>query len=421
MKYVIIIPDGCADEPIASLGGKTPLQAARKPNMDRVARDGIVGQANNVPESLTPASDVATLSLFGYDPLKYYSGRAPLEAAAMGIQLGPHDWAVRCNLVTVIDDVMVDFSGGHVSTPDARGYMESVRERLAGGPLEFHTGVSYRNLMIFRGSTAKPAPFSSETRTQAPHDIPDKKIEDYLPTGPGGELLRDLMEQSRRFLNSHPLNSRRQARGESPVTQIWLWGQGQAPRLEPFEAVYGRRGAIITAVDLLRGVGAFLGWKRIDVPTATGYLDTDYGAKGRAAVQALKDFDLVCVHIEATDEASHEGKADEKVKALEQIDQHIVGPILTALPAYGTWRVLVSPDHPTLLRQRVHGRGFVPWAMAGTGVSGSGATYDEFSAERSPWRFTCGHELMPFFLSPTLAAPHGMAQTALASPEGRNR
>ena len=316
----------------------------------------------------------------------------------MGIQLGPHDWAVRCNLVTVIDDVMIDFSGGHVSIPDGQAYMETVRERLAGGPLEFHAGVSYRNLMIYRGTPVLPAPFSRETRTHAPHDIPDKPIAPHLPTGPGSELLRDLMTESRKFLASHPLNCTRQARGESPVTQVWLWGQGQAPNLAPFEKVYGKRGAIITAVDLLRGVGTILGWKRIDVPTATGYLDTDYAAKGRAGVAALKDFDLVCVHIEAPDEASHEGKADEKVKALEEIDRHIVGPMMDALQEYGEWRILVSPDHPTLLRERVHGRGFIPWAMAGSGISPSGTTYDEVSAASSARRFDRGQELMPFFL-----------------------
>jgi 2,3-bisphosphoglycerate-independent phosphoglycerate mutase len=398
MKYAIIIPDGCADEPIAELGGKTPLQAARKPNMDRIAREGIVGLSNNVPESLTPASDVATLSLFGYDPLRYYTGRAPLEAAAMGIELGPNDWAVRCNLVTVMDDVMVDFSGGHVSIPDGRAYMQTLCERLSNGPLEFHAGVSYRNLMIYRGTPTQPAPFSRETRTHAPHDIPDKPIATYLPAGPGSELLRDLMSESRKFLSSHPLNCTRQARGESPVTQIWLWGQGQRPSLASFEKVYGKRGAIITAVDLLRGVGAFLGWQRIVVPTATGYLDTDYAAKGRAGVAALRDFDLVCVHVEATDEASHEGKIDEKVKALEEIDRHIVGPMLEALQAFGEWRILVSPDHPTLLRERVHGRGFVPWAISGYGISPSGKSYDEVSATSGARRFDRGQELMSFFL-----------------------
>jgi 2,3-bisphosphoglycerate-independent phosphoglycerate mutase len=395
MKYVIVIPDGCADEPVASLGGKTPLQAASIPNMDVIAREGIVGQSNNVPDSLTPASDVATLSLFGYDPLKNYTGRAPLEAAAMGIQLGTDDWAVRCNLVTVIDDVMVDFSGGHVSSADGKALMESLRAALASSVLEFHTGVSYRNLVVFRFGFS---PFTSDTKTQAPHDIPEQSIFRYVPTGPGSERLLYLMHRSREILRDHPVNRLRQEKGERPVTQIWLWGQGQAPRLAPFLDVYGKRGAIITAVDLLRGVGAFLGWKRIDVPSATGYLDTDYAAKGRAAVEALKEFDLVCVHVEATDEASHEGRADAKVQALQEIDRLIVGPLTSALRQYTEWRILVSPDHPTLLRERVHGRGFVPWCMAGTGINPSGKTYDELSAASGSLRFERGHELMPFFL-----------------------
>jgi 2,3-bisphosphoglycerate-independent phosphoglycerate mutase len=395
MKYAIVIPDGCADEPVASLGGRTPLQAADVPNMDRIARTGIVGQSNNVPNTLTPASDVATLSLFGYDPLQGYTGRAPLEAAAMGIELGPEDWAVRCNLVTVIDEVMVDFSGGHVSAADGQVYMESLRSKLTRPDREFHTGVSYRNLTIFR---AMRQLFSSQTKTQAPHDIPDRPIAGNLPTGPGSSELIELMKRSREILRDHPLNALRTGRGERPVTQIWLWGQGQAPRLKPFREAYGKQGAIITAVDLLRGVGAFLGWKRIDVPTATGYLDTDYAAKGRAGVEALKDFDLVCVHIEATDEASHEGRADAKVQALEEIDRNIVGPMISALQQYHDWRILISPDHPTLLRERVHGRGFVPWCMAGSGIDPGGTTYDESSGASSRWRFERGHELMRFFL-----------------------
>ncbi len=400
MKFAIVIPDGCADEPQDSLGGRTPLQAARIPNMDRIAHQGITGLANNVPEALTPASDVATLSLFGYDPLRYYTGRAPLEAAALGIRLGPHDWAVRCNLVTITDDVMRDFSGGHVSIPDGRAYMKSVAERLGGGPLEFYPGVSYRNLLVYRASADAPAPFASGTRTQAPHDIPDRPIADYLPHGPGSELLRRLMQESRAIFTDHATNRARRARGEPPVTQIWLWGQGQAPDLPRFEDVYGKRGAIITAVDLLRGVAAFLGWCRVDVATATGYLDTDYAAKGRAGVAALANADLVCVHVEATDEASHEGRGDEKVRALEEIDRHIVGPLLDALPQYGAWRILVSPDHPTPLRTRSHGRGFVPWAIAGSGIAASGQTYDEPSAASGRHRFDRGHELMRFFLGP---------------------
>jgi 2,3-bisphosphoglycerate-independent phosphoglycerate mutase len=397
MKYAIVIPDGCADEPQESLGGKTPLQAADKPNMDRVARTGVVGRSNNVPPSLTPASDVATLSLFGYDPMEVYTGRAPLETAAMGIALGPHDWAIRCNLVTVENGQMRDFTAGHITNDDGRALVEAVQRALGGGRLEFHPGVSYRNILVYRGDG--PAPFSTATNTQPPHDIPDRPIADHLPSGPGADLLRDLMERSRAVLSDHPVNRARVAAGKRPATQVWLWGQGRAPSLVPFVQRYGKRGAIISAVDLVRGVGVLLGWKRIDVPTATGYLDTDYPAKGRAGVAALADHDLVCVHVEAPDEASHEGKAGEKVKALEQIDRHVVGPLLEALPRHGDWRILVSPDHRTPLRTRAHAHGAVPFALAGTGVVPKGQpTYDEAVAATSDLSFERGHELMRLFL-----------------------
>jgi 2,3-bisphosphoglycerate-independent phosphoglycerate mutase len=409
MKYAIVIPDGCADEPQAALGGKTPLQAAHKPNMDRIAQLGVVGLSNNVPASLTPASDVATLSLFGYDPLAVYTGRAPLEAAAMGIPLGPDDWAIRCNLVTIENEVMRDFTAGHIANADGRALIDSLQERLGGAAkseetpgvdlrLEFHPGVSYRNILVCRPSRGR-APFSTSTRTQPPHDIPDRPIADYLPQGPGSRLLRGLMEESRTILGEHPANRARRQRKERPATQVWLWGLGRAPHLRPFAEVYGKRGAIISAVDLVRGVGMLLGWKRIDVPGATGYLDTDYAAKGRAGVAALGDHDLVCVHVEATDEASHEGRADAKVKALEEIDRHIVGPLLEALPRHGNWRMLVSPDHRTPLRTRAHAHGAVPFAMAGTGIGSSGrAAYDESVAASSSLILEKGHDLMARFL-----------------------
>ncbi|HEV3143758.1 MAG TPA: cofactor-independent phosphoglycerate mutase [Gemmataceae bacterium] len=397
MKYAVVIPDGCADEPQESLSNKTPLQAAQLPNMDRVAQLGVVGRANNVPASLTPASDVATLSLLGYDPLQVYTGRAPLEIAAMGIALGPQDWALRCNLVYAEDGRMRDFTAGHINSAEARPLIDALQQALggavAGGRLEFYAGVSYRNILVFRGEPA--APFSSETKTQPPHDIPDQPIAEHLPQGPGGMLLADLMERSRDVMRTHPANQKR----KRPATQIWLWGQGRAPSVRPFAAVYGKQGAIISAVDLVRGVGALLGWKRIDVPGATGYLDTDYAAKGRHAVSALEESDLVCVHVEAPDEASHEGKADEKLKALEQIDRHIVGPLLEALPKYGEWRILVEPDHRTTLRTRAHAHGAVPFAAAGTGILSRGqATYDESVASESSVQFDPGCGLMKWFL-----------------------
>ncbi len=401
-KYVIVIPDGCADEPVGELGNKTPLQAARLPNMDRVATMGLVGLSNNVPAALTPASDVATLSLFGYDPLKVYTGRAPLETAAMGIHLGPNDWAVRCNLVYTPDGHMRDFTAGHISSEDGRPLIEALQAKLGGqemegGVLEFHPGVQYRNILVWRGKSAA-SPLTG-MKTQAPHDIPDKPVADYLPQGPGRELLIKLMEASKPILAEHAVNARRVAEGKKPATQIWLWGQGKAPTVQPFEQVYGQRGAIISAVDLVRGVGALLGWHRIDVPGITGYLDTSYANKGKWAVEALGAFDLVCVHVEAPDEASHEGKAAEKVKALEEIDTHIVGPLLDALPKYGDWRILVEPDHRTTLATRAHAYGAVPFAAAGSGIAADAATaYDEPTAEQGALHFDPGWGLMKWFL-----------------------
>lgn len=402
MKYVIVIPDGCADEPVAELGGLTPLQAAKLPNMDRVAKAGVVGLSNNVPPSLTPASDVATLSLFGYDPLKYYTGRAPLETAAMGIHLGPNDWAVRCNLVHAPDGHMRDFTAGHISSEDGAPLVKALQHELgakeiAGGTIEFHPGVQYRNILVWRGQS--PASLLEGTKTQAPHDIPDKPLADYLPQGPGAEVLNWLMEASKPILAAHPANVRRIQEGKKPATQIWLWGQGQAPRMDPFAQVYGGRGAIISAVDLVRGVGVLLGWHRIDVPGATGYLDTNYANKGKYAVEAIGAFDLVCVHVEAPDEASHEGRADEKVKALERIDEYILGPLLEELPRHGDYRVLVEPDHRTTLATRAHAHGAVAFAACGAGIAPGGADrYDEPTAAATGLSFDPGWHLMGWWL-----------------------
>src|SRR5262249_24277610 len=261
--------------------------------------------------------------------LQCYTGRAPLETVAMGIPLGPLDWAVRCNLVYVPDGHMRDFTAGHISSEDGRPLIEALHKELsgkevAGGIIEVHPGVQYRNSIVWRGTG--PASPLDGTKPQPPHDIPDKPVTDYLPQGPGREMLVQLMEASKPILSAHPANKKRVAEGKKPATQVWLRGQGKAPQVKPFREVYGPRGAIISAVARVRGVCQLIGWHRIDVPTATGYLDTDYAAKGRAAVEALKHHDLVCVHVEAPDEASHEGKAEEKVKALERIDEHIVGP-----------------------------------------------------------------------------------------------
>jgi 2,3-bisphosphoglycerate-independent phosphoglycerate mutase len=332
--------------------------------------------------------------LLGYDPLTHYTGRAPLEAAAQGISLAPGDWAVRCNLVTIEDQVMRDFTAGHVSTEEAAALLASLQEKVGGNRLRFLPGVSYRNLMIVPG-----APFSPDTRTIPPHDLTDKTILDSYPRGPGSSLLAELMSASEAVFADHPVNQARRDAGKRPVTNVWLWGQGSAPRLEPFAKLYGVSGAMVTAVDLLRGLAQLIGWKRIDVPGATGYLDTDYAAKGRYAVAALKEHDLVCVHIEAPDEASHEGRADAKIEALEQIDRHIVGPLLEALQGYPEWRILVSPDHPTPLRTKTHSHGDVPIAIAGSGIKPDEFDrYDDATAARSALCFPEGWKVMGYFI-----------------------
>lgn len=398
MKYVLVIPDGCADEPQASLGGRTPLQAAQVPHMDEVARLGIVGRADHVPASMPSGSDVGTMSLFGYDPLRYHTGRAPLEAAAQGIDLGPDDWAIRCNLVTILDGVMRSFTAGQIPN-DLAAHLIEVMQRDQCGDVhwKFYPGVSYRNLLIYRSRDSK-APFGSDTRTTPPHDVTDQPVEPHLPQGPGADVLRDLMTRSVGLFANDEQNQARAAQDELSATQIWLWGQGQRPAFEPFVEKYGQRGAVITAVDLLRGIGRLLGWRIVEVPGATGYLDTDYAAKGRYAIRTLPEVDFVVIHVEATDEASHEGNAAEKVHALEEIDRHIVGPVHEYLRSQGDYRLLVCPDHPTFLRTKTHSHGDVPFAMCGSGVrADAAAEYNEVTAAQSAMCLDHGHQLMPLF------------------------
>lgn len=398
MKYALIIPDGCADEPQPSLGGRTPLEAAHIPHMNAIARRGMVGQADHVPASLPSGSDVGTMNLFGYDPLKYHTGRAPIEAAAQGIPLGPDDWAIRCNLVTIENERMRSFTAGQIPSQLGRELIELMqRDQPSATPWEFHAGVSYRNLLIYRGKNGA-APFASSTYTVPPHDITDQLVETSLPRGPGSEALRSLMQRSEKLLAESENNRARSSRGELPATSIWLWGLGKTPALPKFIDRFGKSGAVITAVDLLRGLARLLGWGVVEVPGATGYLDTDYAAKGRYAIETLKSVDLVVVHVEATDEASHEGNAAEKVEALERIDRDIVGPVAAWLESHGAHRILVSPDHPTFCRTKTHSHGLVPFAMAGTGISTDAAiSYNERSAVNSGIAIP-GFELMPMFL-----------------------
>jgi 2,3-bisphosphoglycerate-independent phosphoglycerate mutase len=403
MKYAIVIPDGAADEPQESLGGKTPIEAAHTPNMDRIAALGVVARACHTPKALPAGSEIGNLSLLGYNPFENFTGRAPMEAAAQGIKLGPSDWAVRCNLVTIEDQIMRDFTADHISTEEGTKLLASAQEQIASDPkyqgaLEFVPGVSYRNLLLWRGEKL-PCPFTNDTRTRAPHDITDQSVLEDYPRGPGSKVLCDLMAASIGVFEGHSVNAARKAAGKGLATNVWLWGLGQAPRLRPFEDEYGPRGAMITAVDLLRGIAALVGWERIEVPGATGYLDTDYAAKGRAGVEALSDYDIVCVHVEASDEASHEGRVDEKVKAIEEIDRHVVGPLLDGLKSYDDWRIMISPDHPTFLRTKVHTHGNVPVAIAGTGIAADEFTsYGDTNAANSKLAFDDGWKAMPWFI-----------------------
>jgi 2,3-bisphosphoglycerate-independent phosphoglycerate mutase len=400
VKYVIVIPDGAADEPLTEHDGRTPLELARTPNMDRLATLGVVGRANHTPAEFPAGSDVANLSLLGYEPARYHTGRAAIEAVAQGIPLADEDWVIRCNLVTIEDQVMTSFTAGQIGSAEAAALLSTAQQQLPPeSALRFFPGVSYRNLAVWQGARA-PAPFSSDTRTMPPHDLTGQAVLDHFPRGPGSGVLSELMSQSVGWFAGHGVNQQRIAEGKPPATNLWLWGLGRRPSLEPFAVRHGLRGAMITAVDLLRGLARLVGWQVIDVPGATGYTDTDYAAKGRFAIQALEDFDMVTVHIEATDEASHEGDRVGKIKAIEAIDDQIVGPLLDHLAGKGSdWRMLVTPDHPTLLRTKTHTHGDVPFAAAGSGIQpGDWTGYGESSAAASQFAFAKGWLLMDWFV-----------------------
>jgi 2,3-bisphosphoglycerate-independent phosphoglycerate mutase len=385
MKYLIVIPDGAADQPQAELAGQTPLAAASTPALDALAAAGVVGQTNHVPDSLNPGSEVACMSLMGYDPLAFFTGRAPLEAAAQGIDLGADDWAVRCNLVTIENGadgpVMADFTADHITTAEASGLLEAAQAGLTRDfpdcvGWQFSTGVSYRNLLIYRAADQQLAPLANDLRTTAPHDRVGQPIGDAFPRGTGSRLLTEIMARSEAWLAGHPINEARRAAGKRVATHVWLWGAGCRPAFPSFHQQYGLTGTMITAVDLLRGLAHLAGWSRREVAGATGYLDTNYAAKGRAAIEEFDRSDLVCVHVEAPDEAGHEGNAAAKVLAIEEIDRHIVSPVIKYLDqraaAGEEYRVLVCPDHPTFLATRMHSRGVVPYLMAGAGIKPSG-------------------------------------------------
>jgi 2,3-bisphosphoglycerate-independent phosphoglycerate mutase len=390
VKYVVIIGDGMADFPIEEMGGKTPLMAARKPNIDRIARDGYCGQVATVPNGFSPGSDVACMSLFGYDPAKYYTGRAPIEAYAMGIAMGPADVAFRCNLVHLDAQtsrvVMGDYSAGHITTDEARIIVNDLETTLGSEEFRFFPGISYRHIMIWKEG-------KGEMTTSPPHDILEKEVVNHMPEGDGATQIIRLMSDSQIMLKDHPINRKRLDRGQKPANSIWLWGQGKKPFFPAFTDRYGVRGAVVAAVDLVKGVGALAGFDTPVIEGATGYLDTDYEGKARKALELLESNDIVYVHVEAPDEASHSGSISEKIKAIESIDEKVVGYILDRIET-GV-RMLVATDHATPVSMRTHFAAPVPFAIYEKGkVRGGGGRYEE----NNGGKILSGEELITFFM-----------------------
>jgi 2,3-bisphosphoglycerate-independent phosphoglycerate mutase len=391
-KHAIIIPDGAADEPLEQFDDKTPLEAARTPNIDRVSRLGRQGLVRTVPGKMEPGSDVAQMSLLGYDPKRYYTGRAPIEAVARNIKLSLEDWVFRCNLITVADGKMADHSAGHISTAEASSLVEELDSQLGNEQMRFHTGVSYRHLLVFKG-------LDFDVQTYPPHDHIGTAMDKLLPRGKNADVLIDLMARSQQVFTGHDINRVRKDLGENQVSSIWLWGQGKRAQMERFEKKFGLSGAAITAVDLVKGLAKLIGFDLIDVPGATGFIDTNYQGKASAAIAALDKYDIVFVHVEAPDEASHAGDAEMKKRAIELIDEHIVGPVFEALQNHQSWRMLVMPDHPTFTRTGAHAPEPVPFAIAGDRVSGIlHTTFGETNAAKSGFRIDNGFELMEYFL-----------------------
>lgn len=404
MKYVVLIGDGMAGYPLADHGGKTTLELAATPAMDRLAQKGVLGLVSTIPEGMDPGSDVANLAAMGYDPRTYYSGRAPIEAASIGVSLADTDIAFRCNLVTLAeqggDFIMDDYSAGHITTPEAAAIIDGLKKELDGPDITFYPGVSYRHLMVWKNGTDK-------MKTTPPHDISGRLIAEHLPRGEGAERVRGLMDKSRGVLPGLAVNAQRIARGDKPASSIWLWGQGRALKLPCFADLYGVSGSVISAVDLVKGLGICAGLASIDVPGATGWLDTNYEGKVAAALQALETGDFVYVHVEAPDEASHKGSFAEKRQAIEDFDRRIVGPVLAGLEQkYADFRVLVMPDHPTPLATKTHAADPVPFIMYASAGSGGQALqrgYCEKDAKASGVFIDEGARLMDRFIKDAAA------------------
>lgn len=363
MKYLLILADGAADEPLEELGGKTPLEVAKKPNMDMIAKKGRCGMLKTVDESMTPGSDVANMSILGYDPEKYYTGRGALEALSMGVPFGEDDMAYRCNLVTIENGKMKDFAAGHITSEEGAELFKSLQEKVP--ELKFYPGVSYRNVMMFPGGKG--------VESYPPHDIVDEVVDNYMPKGPDAETVMKAMVRAADVFENHPVNVARKAAGKNPATTIWPWSSGKKPAMPKFEEMFGKKGAMISAVDLLFGIAACCGMEIVKVEGATGYLDTNYMGKAKAAVETLKgDADFVYMHVEATDEAGHLGSVEEKIRAIERLDE-AVGYILENFDGC----VMLMPDHPTPIAKKTHTHDAVPFVVMGKDEADGVSAYTE--------------------------------------------
>lgn len=394
MRYALVIPDGAADRPFDALGGRTPLEAADLPHFRRVAREGCLGLANNVPEGMSPGSDVACLSLMGYDPRAVLTGRAALEAASRGVVVPDGDAVFRANLVTVEDGVMKDYSAGHIDDDSARELVVGLDAALGIDGVRLYPGVGYRHLCVIEAMAGRiPS-------RKPPHDIMDLPTGDYDPVGEFASWLLEIERASEAYFRDAPANRRRVAEGHAPVSRLWLWGGATPMTLEPFARKFGVEGALVSAVDLMRGIAALAGLPLLAVPGITGYYDTNYAGKAEAALRSLAEKPFVCVHVEATDEAGHNGDAPAKVAALEAIDRHILAPLLAEAERTGDLRILVSPDHPTPLALRTHSSDPVPFAFWGPGVASNGAeAFTEAEAARvAGGSVRDGRTLMPSLL-----------------------
>jgi 2,3-bisphosphoglycerate-independent phosphoglycerate mutase len=395
MKYLVLLCDGMSDHPQAELGGKTPMQVAKKPNMDRLCAAGQTGLAYTGVAELPMGSDVGNLAVLGYDPRKYFTGRAPLEAKNLGVEIGKGEVAFRCNLVHVKDGVMDDYSAGHMDTESGRELIKMLGKRLGTDKIRFAGGTQYRHLTLIKGAGFENA------RCTPPHDISGQAIEGFLPQGAKHSELRQLMQDSQFLLEGHEINRERRREGKKTANMIWLWGQGKAMELPSFESRFGVRGSVISAVDLIKGLGRYAKLDVVEVPGATGWIDTNFKGKAEAGIKALKKKDFLFLHFEVTDEAGHKGDAATKIKGIEEIDAQVLGPMLEALEGHEL-RVLVIPDHPTPLETRTHAFEPVPyliWDSRGPGVSGSsGLPYDEVSAKSTGKLLVEGWNLMEQFI-----------------------